>query len=102
MKTESILHLISYIKAVEKTEEDLQAIGWDVEIPPAKYVNHSLHEVVLDLMGIPPDDEKGFVRDTYFDCFFESNDAVEIFNLIREQYKEFAPEYLKAGLIDEI
>jgi hypothetical protein len=83
MKIETILHIIDYIKAVEKTEEKLNDLGWSTQVPLEGTYTYSLHEVVMDLMGIPAEDEKGFVRDCYFDCFYDSDDSLEVFKLLR-------------------
>lgn len=99
MKTEAILHIIDYIKAIERTELELHKLGWDVEVPPANYVRYSLHEVVMDLIGIPPD-VNGFSRDTYFDCFYQGKNSADVFTLLIERFEEWKPEYIKAGIIE--
>ena len=103
MKIETILHLIDYAKSIQETEESLQNIGWDVHIP-SNTETYSIYEIILDLMNIPPDAGGGdFTRDCYFDCFFTvtSKDAIDIYNALNQTYKDFLPEYIKAGLIDQ-
>lgn len=98
MGIETAVHIVDYILAVEQTESHLRDIGWEVQIPPHNSYTYSLHEVVMDLLDIPPE-ESGFIRDIYFDCFYDADNSSDIIKSLLEVFEENKKEYIEAGLV---
>lgn len=100
MKLELALNVVEHIKAIEEVEGRLQRIGWDVQLPPDGWCSYSLQEVVMDLLDIPPE-VNGFIRDMYFDCFYDNKRPMSVIDSLLKLRQENLPEYIRAGLVED-